>query len=531
MNKDYTEQFLPGVVEKYNEKLLEGRVAIEGNLVACFFKDLLLIEDNELNIRDFKTKDGRFLFNLACSLRDKGFNVTEELAILSSFDEKIIERYNEIGGWDTISNMMEVINLDNFDSYLEAYTKSNLLMSLWLKNYGVFTDVTIKDKTVERFDLFKKMTTSEIVDYYIADLSTMQVGEGSEILEEGNLTMSQEWIDLKPEEVTNWVSYADAGLDINGDRIDLFPKLSDRTLGYQRGTFNIIAGFGGLGKSTFANEIAYGLWSKGEKVLIISNELSKEEFWEKLVILTLTKYGRYYGTTKRKFFLRENTEEEKQLIKDICLEHYKKEFAENLYFVKIASMNTNLVKKKIREYHLRYGISAVFVDTLKLEISSYKEARQDLNLAQTTAELDMLSKKYGLIVVATAQLANAMENRLFLNADCFAQSKSIKDLCHSVLMMRKLHREEMDAKNRWYIQPFRYELIQRLDEESKKTIDYWIEREYELDPHKEYRVVFVEKNRSGKDNGDGMALILRFDGDWQTFTEVCWCKPKHGVIQ
>ena len=39
------EQFVVGITEKYPEELLEGRMTIEGNYLACLFSDLTYYDD------------------------------------------------------------------------------------------------------------------------------------------------------------------------------------------------------------------------------------------------------------------------------------------------------------------------------------------------------------------------------------------------------------------------------------------------------------------------------------------------------
>ena len=55
------QQFISGVTDKYPAELLEFRVNIEANIIACIFKDPDLISDINFTSASFKTKDARFL--------------------------------------------------------------------------------------------------------------------------------------------------------------------------------------------------------------------------------------------------------------------------------------------------------------------------------------------------------------------------------------------------------------------------------------------------------------------------------------
>ena len=70
--------FIPGIVEKYPEELLENRLTTEGNVVGTILGDLTLLDDVVLQSSDFVTKDGRFLFGLCKTLREKHYTLIEE---------------------------------------------------------------------------------------------------------------------------------------------------------------------------------------------------------------------------------------------------------------------------------------------------------------------------------------------------------------------------------------------------------------------------------------------------------------------
>ena len=50
-------KFISGC-EKYPKELLEGRQTIEGSVIACIAKDLLLLDECGLTGNDFITQDG-----------------------------------------------------------------------------------------------------------------------------------------------------------------------------------------------------------------------------------------------------------------------------------------------------------------------------------------------------------------------------------------------------------------------------------------------------------------------------------------
>ena len=50
-------EYISGVKEKYPAQLLKNRIETEGNVVSCFFKDMLLLDDTCFERDNFITAD------------------------------------------------------------------------------------------------------------------------------------------------------------------------------------------------------------------------------------------------------------------------------------------------------------------------------------------------------------------------------------------------------------------------------------------------------------------------------------------
>ena len=61
-------------VEKYDKRLLDGRVEAEAAVIAAIANDMLLLDDYKLNSDMFVTKDGLFIFKIMEELRNKNIN-------------------------------------------------------------------------------------------------------------------------------------------------------------------------------------------------------------------------------------------------------------------------------------------------------------------------------------------------------------------------------------------------------------------------------------------------------------------------
>jgi len=126
-------------------------------------------------------------------------------------------------------------------------------------------------------------------------------------------------------------------------------------------------------------------------------------------------------------------------------------------------------------------------------------------------------------MLASLQLAINTLGKLFLDSSVLSMSKQIKEVLEGLLLMRTVYAEELDPANKkMYCRPFRL----------TKVNDKWIEEPYEPDVNAVWRMLFVDKTRSGSNSSDtGCAYLLKFSGEHGIFREICQCRPRHGRIE
>ena len=271
-------EFITGVKEKYPAQLLKGRIEYEGNVVSCFFKDMLLLDDTTFEKDDFITVDGRFYFSLLKDLRKKGFYSLDEITILSNSKQEVIDRYEDCGGWDSIQHQMDIINTQNFDTYIDILYRENVMLRMCDDGFNLLKEINIKDKKVIPIKLFRKMTAEEVTDWYEARISTYGTGYSSKILEEEEIDFDDEFIESCAEGEENGVPFDIAGYDKNGEEINCFPFLSRQIMGLLEGTLTMMGGFSSAGKSTWWITVLMALLYYDRKILIISNEENIKKF-------------------------------------------------------------------------------------------------------------------------------------------------------------------------------------------------------------------------------------------------------------
>ena len=245
---------------------------------------MLLLDDTTFEKDDFITVDGRFYFSLLKDLRKKGFYSLDEITILSNSKQEVIDRYEDCGGWDSIQHQMDIINTQNFDTYIDILYRENVMLRMCDDGFNLLKEINIKDKKVIPLKLFRQMTAEEVTDWYEARISTYGTGYSSKILEEEEIDFDDEFIESCAEGEENGVPFDIAGYDKNGEEINCFPFLSRQIMGLLEGTLTMMGGFSSAGKSTWWITVLMALLYYDRKILIISNEENIKKFKIKFMV-------------------------------------------------------------------------------------------------------------------------------------------------------------------------------------------------------------------------------------------------------
>ena len=482
---------------------------------------MLLLDDLDLKKEDFITNDGRFYFGMLTQLRKKGFYSLDEVTILSNMNDEVIERYEACGGWESIQHQIDIINDKNFDTYIDILYRENIMLHMVDDGIDLLHAVDVNGKKVVLLKLFRKMDADSVQDWWDARITSYGTGYSSKVLEEEEIDFDDEFIDNCKEGLENGVPFDIAGYDINGEEMNCFPFLSRQINGILEGTTTMMGGYSSAGKSTWWITVLMSLLHYDRKILIISNEENIKKFKIKFMVWLLGKRNRYFKLTKKKMTSGDISTESRKQLTDVQ-KYWRENYKGRVKFIAIADADMSLVKKKIRENVLRYGYDTILYDTFKIQGGDISSARQDLSLVRDSRELDKLAKKYNIIMLASVQLAEYTKGKLFLDASILSNAKQIKEQLENLFLMRTVYTEELDEKSKYYCHPFRL----------KKVNDKWIEEEYKPDTSAVWRMVFTEKCRTGANSSDnGIAYLLKYDGDHCIFREVAQCRPKHGEIR
>ena len=517
-------QFISGVCDLYDHRLLESSLTTEGNVCGVLLSDLTYFDDCGLESKDFVTKHGRMLFNLGRQLREKGLSHFDEISVLSNVTDDVKEKIdNELGGFKAIQNIIDVVSIKNMDAFMDELNKRNILMSLAKKNFNIFDEMTLDSgKRAVPYEIFKKLSSSEVLDWYNGQLTTLTTKiNSSKILDESYIDFDDEFIASLERQEEMGVSFGDAGLDINGETIRTFEFMSRNLMGLKHSTLSAFAATSGCGKSTYLVGICMSLASKGERVCLLTNESQLSDVKTQFLVWFLARYMNYWKVSKRKLISGKLTDEDKEMIKK-ARKIYREKFGKSIKVVVMADMDSRLNVQIIKNAILREGISCFAIDTFKLSFSNDRNDSFWLQLVEDTRALAELCLKYNVIGLMTIQLAINAQNRSWLTAECLSNSKAIKEVLSNLVLFRKAVPDlEFDQNSPYYIHPFRSKVRKNAQGE-----DEWYKEPYQPDPSKIWRVFFVDKARRGPDSNDlNEAYLCRFDADFSSFYETAKCVP------
>lgn len=518
-------QFISGVTDIYDSRLLENSLTTEGNVCGTLLKDLTYYDDAGLESKDFVTKHGRMLFTIGKQLRDKGLSNFDEITLISNINEDVREKINdEFGGFKAIQNVIDAVSIKNWDVFLDELNKRNILMSLYRKNFNLFEEMTLDNgKKVVPYQLFEKFNSSEILDWYEGQITTLTTKiNSSKIVGEAYVDFDEAFIEKLEQQEEMGVSFGEAGDNINGEEIRTFKFMSNGLMGLKHGTISGFAASSGCGKSTYMVGTLMSLASKGEKILLISNESAVEDIKIQFLVWFLTRYLDYWKISKSKLIAGALTDEDKQMIAK-ARKCFREKYGKAIKIVTLADADAKLTCQIIKKHIQRDAVSVFCVDTFKLSFDNNNKDNFWLSLVADTRELAELALRYNVIGLMTIQLAINSQNRSWLDADCLSNSKAIKEVLSNLVLFRKVVPEvEFDPNSPYYIRPFR----------SKQREDgTWYEEPYTPDPSKTWRIFFINKARRGADSNDTQtAYLSRFDAERSSFYETAKCHPSHKIF-
>lgn len=498
----------PDIFDSYSEERLNKKTV--GNAIWAFYLGL-----------------GRYLHN-------KNISVLDDISVHSAVVElKLGDKFEKYGGYHTVEELMEETKgkEENFEGYYDEVKKYALLREY----YKLFGDKVLK---VDDKYNYKEMNRQMISLYWNDKLSNVDIEHNDTQIVAYNLLSDLDKfideLDINP----------DVGMSLYRGR-----KLTDIINGWAYGTLSIIGAFSGNGKSSFVIEkLVMSCIIEDEKLMIIANEMDLVQY-RKMLLITIMgtemyeKFKDYFEKPRfnRKSMNKGNfTAEEKQKLK-MAVEWVKEKTQEKESLIKLIPLEEytmDNVEKVVRKYSRR-GYRRVIVDTAKPSEGGNKERWQQF--VEDFDRLYKLARKDGgglnLAMMATVQQADTYVGKHWLNEQCIADGKKIKNVADLVWHLRPVYPheyknggKELEVIN-WV--PKSEDMFNQ-DEgadvggmPSFKTDDgtELIKQVKTLEHGKVYYLLFTSKNRRGQTTLTGLdVLVLEVDFNNNRWKEVGWCK-------
>lgn len=483
-------------LDHYDKALVENRDMQEANFIFCLWKNPDLYHDYEKEVRadrDLLTDDGKFYYTLGNEMFQKGFKSFDDASIYSYLEDKEVLKngFARRGGYKTVDEIKKILNEDNVDTYYDELVKNNMLLKLNDKGFNVINEL----------NKFKKMTSSQLYDYFEYQLDNVFLNRGSGVKVE----------DLEIDE--QFIADCDAGIEKGLSYASACPLLNYHTLGLHKSSVQIFAGFSGTGKSSFAvNSYVLPILDQGEKIVIVANEMNKRA-WQHIFMATiLSQKLDYYGLPRKKQKMGGFNEDQRQMMNK-AKEYYNAHYKGRIKFVKIFDYSVEDVKRvfrKMSKQGFKYGI----YDTFKSENAASDKVTGEL--IEASKQLLQVAEKEDICIIITMQLAIYMENTRYLTAATLSNAKGVKEVVSELVLTRPLWDDEF-KDGKYDVKPYRF----KKDSNGKFTK---IKEEIMLNPDKKYRLVFLDKTRN--DEGE-VVLLYQFDGAWNKWIELGYCTPKH----
>ncbi len=519
------------------EVMNEKKEQAERMLISCLLQDLSL--ETPLLESDFSTPKNKFYFKLITELAPRykeinGFTVLNYLQI----SEEMTENFNDFGGVKEFDKIKSMANVSDFNSYLDELVKFKLVEELSEKlGIDINKEVVVGGKKVIPANIITGMNSSQTLDFFDMQLSSINVASLNNDMIAESLYYTEDEISKMESGELEETSYFDYTLlweDEKGEkRFDRNLPLLNRSLdGYTCGNgVHYLGGFSGTGKSTILINIILGLiTTSNEKVILVSNEQRSSYFKRILVSYIAQSVFKCYTLDRTKIKHFNFTDEEKKAFY-LANEFVKENFTDSLKFYSVSEFNIDKILREVKRLHLAEGYSVLCLETFKSQ-SALDNSVADM--VDSSRKLDIFEKEVGMKVILPVQLMTSLEGKVsYLNSSMISNSKQIKEVANSIVLVRKVNERELDPEDKAFLNPYvwktnkdgklvkKYLTIVDGQEKSRRTLKGDNEdREFTLDKRKKYLLCFIDKSRESDDNSK--VILMEMVGRIGKVRDVCY---------
>lgn len=445
---------------------------------------------------DLSDEVSKFLYD-NFELYYKTFSQTIDETKVNNFmsqDNERFKTYRRYGGYKTIKSCIDLADIDDFDKYMEVVKKYSLLREFNEKGF----DVT-KIMEHKRFNTMKANDVYRIIRSITDKVGTVIMSNETAISSSDGML----------EAMVNWVNKPSIGI------LTPFDTLNELFRGLRKGKMLCNGMLSNGGKSRFMILLsAYISLVKGEKTLILANEMGEEDYRACLLVTVLNNvwFQSLHGINIQKCekeivlgmyrdrngefikrledengeFIESETDYIKRLYRDSdefvkvqkVAEWIESQTKNKIFFKQLFDYNDDVLDIEIRKYKIVHGVDYVFYDTLK------PSKVEDWGLfKQTVTKLNSLAVEVDVFIYGSIQLTDDVEfTEIFsLSSNNIANAKQIKHVLDYLTLTKHIKKDEYH----------KYQILLNDSEEwGKGTV-------VDLDLSKRYCASKIDKNRSG----------------------------------
>lgn len=472
------------------KKVKEYKLSCEANIVSIFYKEPETLYATDIKLEDISENVWRVYYQIVYDIVVKEQKtVVDEVTVglyLEKHD-KLRQKYEEYGGWNTIMQATEYVKIENLEGYIKDLKKWNCVMQLIKYGFPVSEKLSeYADMTAD--DIYNELETLLNHSFINADddIKAYSLADG----------------------IDDLLDDLDKGLAVGLPYYNM-PLLTSKTGGQLHGNITLVGGLSNVGKTTLArNSTLPSIINHNEKVVVMLNEESPKK-WQREMIVWCA--NNIFKESLQKFVLRDgNYTDELWVLLRKCAD-WIKEKSENhtITLVPFKRYKTSEVLKTIKKY-CGMGVRYFILDTFKADADSRAKdsSSNAMMMSQAMVEINDLIKEENkdVHILITFQLNKASAKQRFYTQDNIGVAKSITDVASTTIMIRNLFDDEKpNGKN-----PIQVYKLEGTKHKVKVPVT--------LDEDKHYQVIFVVKNREGAANN--YQIIAEHDLSRNTLKEV-----------
>lgn len=473
-------------IEKLNEQLQKAN----GMLVGLCLKKPSVLYEYTIDKRSL-SEEAQFYIGITAKVIEKGNEVIDEVSFASEVENLGLgDIYRRMGGYQTIKEMMSIIDERNTESIIDNWTKWVLCKTYYDK--GIL-DVE------KHYSKLSQMTSNQVYQYLEHEINSISISTGIDGLDFENLVLTDE-------ELGEIMSGANIGLQFNSKS----PILNSMCMGLPKAELNAICGYINEGKTSmaFANFVM-PIVNNGHKTLIISTEQRSIVFKLMLVIDVLTNQFDYYKLTRKKLKAGKYTDEDTDMVKK-AMKYISDNYEDRIVFLKLYDYSTDIVTRAIKKY-AQLGVELVLYDVLKFSDSDEQVWK---SMIEDSKNLFQCCSKYNVSGLVTLQLAMSTKNKVRqIGMECVANSKAVFEVMSEAIFIRSAWQDELDEESSTYLKPYRL----KKDKDGRFTSGH---EEIKLKKDKQYKIVRLGKSRNDDTN---KFLLYQVDFNYNIWKEVGFC--------